>query len=154
MFNLNEFFVTETKHVRNQYEVCLERFNDAKGHLDTLFKEKIVLIKEKCAKFFCKMEVRVEEVYKQITDMSAMFKSWQDYQQGPTQKYDAQIHTLRNIVSCADRERETEFALLKTAVKQLVVALEDKNAAQVNDPESPGGQSYFAMRMAQKKNEI
>ena len=56
--------------------MCLERFNNAKGHLDTLFKEKIVMIKEKCATFFCKMEVRVEEVYKQITDMSAMFKSW------------------------------------------------------------------------------
>ena len=45
MFQLNEFFVGETEHVKNQYTVCLERFNEAKSHLDTLFKEKIVLIK-------------------------------------------------------------------------------------------------------------
>ena len=45
MFQLNDFFVGETEQVKNQYTVCLERFNEAKGHLDTLFKEKIVLIK-------------------------------------------------------------------------------------------------------------
>ena len=45
MFQLNEFFVGETEQVKNQYTVCLERFNEAKSHLDTLFKEKIVLIK-------------------------------------------------------------------------------------------------------------
>jgi len=97
--------------------LCLERFSEARGHLDKLFKEKVVIIKEKCAEFFCKTELRVDDLYKSITDISAMFKSWQDYQQGPTQKYDAQIYTLRNLVSCADRERETEFALLKMAVK-------------------------------------
>lgn len=51
---LNEFFIGETENVKSQYTVCLERFNDARSHLDSIFKNKITKIKTVCAEFFSK----------------------------------------------------------------------------------------------------
>lgn len=46
--------------------------------------------------------------------------------QGPTQKFDAQIFTLKNIMKESENERESEFGLMQDVVKKLVNALEDK----------------------------
>lgn len=58
--------------------------------------------------------------------MSQLFRQFQENLQGPTQKFDARICSIRNEVTYAERERESEFSLLKDVVTRLVHALEDK----------------------------
>ena len=58
--------------------------------------------------------------------ISGMFRNWQETLQGPQQKFDAQIFTLKSVVNEAEKERESEFSLLHDTMKKLVHALEDK----------------------------
>ena len=55
-----------------------------------------------------------------------MFRQSQETQQGPTQKYDAQIYTIKSLLDASETTRETEFGFLKDLVRKLVFALEDK----------------------------
>lgn len=55
-----------------------------------------------------------------------MFRTWQETIQGPHQKFDAQIFTLKNVVKESENEREAEFGYLKEQLRSLVLALEDK----------------------------
>ena len=72
------------------------------------------------------MEMKLKESNDEVLKISEIFREWQGTIQGPTQKYDAQIFTLKNVVSEAEIERETEFGLMKNVVANLIHALEDK----------------------------
>lgn len=60
-----------------------------------------------------------------------MNRHFQENVAGPTQKFDAQLFTLKSIVNTGETERESEFALMQEVMKKLVHALEDKATTEV-----------------------
>jgi len=69
------------------------------------------------------------------------FRRWEETIQGPAQKFDAQIYTLRSNLNFGEQEREAEFSMLKDVVKNLVHALTDKTQTEIlaNSPPLPHG---------------
>ena len=55
-----------------------------------------------------------------------MYRFYQETIQGPTQKFDAQIHTLKTAVNVTDQDRMIEFSMLKDAIDNIIRALTDK----------------------------
>ena len=105
--------------------------DEATKKLQDLFKKKVRNIKEKSALFFAKMEMKLKENNDDTLEISSMFRQWQQTIQGPTQKYDAQIFTLKSQMGHNETERETEFGLMRDVIKKLVYALEDKATTDV-----------------------
>ena len=60
-----------------------------------------------------------------------MNRHFQENIAGPTQKFDAQLFTLKSIVDTGETERESEFALMQEVMKKLIHALEDKATTEV-----------------------
>ena len=77
------------------------------------------------------MEMKLKENNDDTLEISSMFRQWQQTIQGPTQKYDAQIFTLKSQMGHNETERETEFGLMRDVIKKLVYALEDKATTDV-----------------------
>ena len=124
--NMQRQFDLELSRVKHKYEDAIVKVDDASSTLQTLFKRKVKGIKEKSALFFAKMEMKMKQCNDEVLKISGIFRTWQETLQGPQQKFDAQIFTLKNVVKESEKERESEFALLQDTVKKLVHALEDK----------------------------
>lgn len=119
-------FEQEMYTVKQKYQEAIVKVEEASTTLQKLFRKKVGQIKEKSALFFAKLEMKLKESNDEVLKISSTFRDWQETLQGPTQKYDAQIFTLKNVVSEAEIERETEFGLMKNVVANLIHALEDK----------------------------
>ena len=104
-------------------------------------------IKEKSALFFAKLEMKMKENNQEVLTISKAQRDYLENVAGPTQKFDAQICTLKNIVGCQESERETEFGLMKDVVKNLVYALEDKVSTELisNQAQAPNALSYLVL---------
>ena len=66
-----------------------------------------------------KMEMKMKQTNDEVLKISGMFRNWQETLQGPQQKFDAQIFTLKNVVKESEQERESEFALLQNTMKKV-----------------------------------
>ena len=75
--------------------------------------------------------MKMRENNKEVLEISKSQRDYLENVAGPTQRFDAQICTLKNIVGCQESERETEFGLIKDVVKNLVYALEDKDSTEI-----------------------
>ena len=117
-------FDIELSRVKEKYEAAVEKVDEASTTLRGLFKDKVKKIKEKSALFFAKMEMKLKEQNEEVLHISKMFRDWQETIQGPTQKFDARIFSLRKEVDYSEKERESEFAMLKGVIGNLVKALE------------------------------
>ena len=87
----------ELQKVKQRYEEAIKSVDDASQSLENLYRQKVRAIKEKSAKFFAKMEMKLHDNNKEVVAISNMFKEWQETFQGPTQKYDAKIFTIQSL---------------------------------------------------------
>jgi hypothetical protein len=88
-------FETELSRVRERYEEIIMRVREAGTQLNESFKKKVSKIKEKSALFFSKLEMKLNENNVEVVKISKMFRAWQETMEGPTQKFDAMIFSLK-----------------------------------------------------------
>ena len=120
-------FETELLGIKQQYRESIKNVDSASQTLETLFSDKMIKVKTKIAKFFAKTEIMVTDCNKQVVDIGQMINMWQKNQQGPLQKCTAQIFTLQSQMAQAERERETEFGILKESIQRVTKALYDSH---------------------------
>ena len=91
--------------------------------------------------------MKMKENNQEVLSISKAQRDYLENVAGPTQKFDAQITTLKNIVGCQESERETEFGLMKDVVKNLVYALEDKVSTELisNQAQAQNALSYLVL---------
>ena len=121
----------ELARVKTKYEDAITQVDGMSRNLQNLFKEKVRSIKEKSAMFFAKMEMKSKQLNEEVLHISQMNRHFQENIAGPTQKFDAQLFTLKSIVDTGETERESEFALMQEVMKKLIHALEDKATTEV-----------------------
>lgn len=138
---MKQQFERELRYIKFEYEKALDLVKHMGGNLKDMFKEKSMKIKENCSKFFSKIDMQVGINTKDVYELGKKFSEWQETSQGPAQKYDAAIYSLRSQYQMAEQERETEFTVLKKSVHKLVTALCDK-VEDTSDMSFPAGVVY------------
>lgn len=152
--NMQKQFDQELSTVKQKYKDAVEQVEESTRNLKKLFKEKVKTIKEKSALFFAKVELKLKDQNADVLQMSQLFRQFQETLQGPTQKFDARICSIRNEVTYAEREREAEFGMLKDVVTRLVYALEDKvsNESITKQDPQPIDLGQLALNLAVREN--
>ena len=79
---------------------------DASSNLGLLFQEKMVKIKARISDYFGKTDLEFDRISKEIYEISQLIKRLQDVGQTPTNKYDAQLFALKELVEQGERDRE------------------------------------------------
>ena len=97
---MQQQFDSELSTVKEKYEAAVEKVEEASRTLQELFKRKVRNIKEKSALFFAKIEMKMKENNQEVLTISKAQRDYLENVAGPTQRFDAQICTLKNIVGC------------------------------------------------------
>ena len=119
-------FDSELAQVKERYQAAVDKVEKQSKTLQELFRKKVRGIKEKSALFYAKVEMKLKEMNDEVVQVSNMYRHYQETIQGPTQKYDAQIHSMKTAINVTDQDRMVEFTMLKDAIDNILRALTDK----------------------------
>ena len=128
---MKQMFDSELSQVKERYAAAVDKVEKQSKTLQELFRKKVRSIKEKSALFYAKVEMKLKEMNDEVVEVSNMYRFYQETIQGPTQKYEAQIHTLKTAVNVTDQDRVVEFALLKDAIDNILRALTEKTRIDI-----------------------